>query len=145
MTAPSKYVQVYDPKHPLAHKASGQLFVHRQILFNAIGNDGIKCHHCGKDLDWFGTGQDKVYVDHLNNAPTDNTLSNLTASCPSCNQKRAPEWNTARGLDHTAVRVVRHFLAAGKTSAWVARLINVKPTVVGRIKRNETYRRVTSP
>ncbi len=138
----SKYIQVYDPTHPLAHKKSEQVFEHRAILFDHIGNDGITCTYCNRPLDWFGITGAKTVVDHVDNDPRNNDTSNLVPSCNSCNVKRAPSWNHAHRLDDTRVRIVRHYIGQGKSSAWVALLNNVSRPVIGRLKRNETYRRV---
>lgn len=72
------------PNHPLA--TSGQrsrVYTHRKVYYEAHGEGPFNCYHCGKYLTW-----ETVHVDHLDDDPKNNTVSNLAASCPVCNTKR---------------------------------------------------------
>jgi hypothetical protein len=81
------YLQVKMPGHPVA-RANGYAFVHRIVLYNAIGPGTHACHHCGKAVTWFDPNPLGLVVDHLDFNRTNNALTNLAASCHSCNSGR---------------------------------------------------------
>ena len=81
------YLTQSRPGHPVAH-ADGRVRVHRANLYDAIGSGPHSCHWCGCQVDWFeGT---ELHADHLDGDTWNNDISNLVASCPPCNRKRAP-------------------------------------------------------
>lgn len=87
-----RYKTKHAPKHPLASK-HGVVYVHRMVLFDAIGEGPHPCHWCKTPLSWKPKGEpDAIHVDHLNDVGDDNRVENLVASCNSC--------NTARGAQH---------------------------------------------
>lgn len=72
------------PDHPLADK-QGMIFVHRRVLYDALGQGPHPCHECGQPLEWGS----ELHVDHLNEDKGDNRLSNLAPACPPCNRLRS--------------------------------------------------------
>ena len=68
------------PNHRLAPK-SGNVPIHRIILFEAIGPGKHPCHHCGKTVTW----SESLHVDHLDRNPANNSPENLAPSCIRCN------------------------------------------------------------
>lgn len=84
-----KYKTKHAPRHPLASK-HGIVYVHRMVLFDAIGYGPHACHWCGTEVDWKPKGTPgELQPDHLNNQGDDNRLENLAPSCRSCNAGRA--------------------------------------------------------
>lgn len=81
----SRYPYSVIPGHPLAH-ADGRVRIHRAVLYDAIGPGAHPCHWCGDLLTW----KENLVVDHLDGDTWNNDISNLVASCPPCNRKRAP-------------------------------------------------------
>ncbi len=61
----SKYAQIYEPSHPLAHSLAGQVFMHRKVLYDEIGEGIHQCHVCSGPLDWFAIAAPKLVVDHI--------------------------------------------------------------------------------
>lgn len=78
------YLTMRAPGHPLAGR-NQRVFVHRKVLFDAIGPGSHPCHRCGIPVDWsepFPTG---LVVDHLDHDRANNVISNLAPSCHPCN------------------------------------------------------------
>lgn len=84
------YVSVYRPGHPLAYR-DGRVLEHRAAYFDAHGHGPFECHWCGVTVTW-----DTLHIDHLNDEKTDNSLSNLVASCAACNVRRGVPKMTKR-------------------------------------------------
>jgi len=84
------YRYVKRPGHPLAPK-SGQLPLHRVVLYDKIGPGPHPCHGCGAEVNWSSarTGQGALIADHLDGDKTNNDPSNLAPSCHPCNTRRA--------------------------------------------------------
>lgn len=83
-----RYVMKSKVGHPLADKY-GRVYVHRLVLFDAIGPGPHSCHWCSRLVDWLPKGDpNELQPDHLNNDGSDNRLDNLVASCRSCNTTR---------------------------------------------------------
>lgn len=83
------YVKVLDKGHPLAAQ-NGQLFEHRQVLWNAIGAGPHRCHWCQTSVDWVRGASSKgaLVVDHLDGDKANNQRSNLVPACNPCNSSR---------------------------------------------------------
>lgn len=87
---PDGYV-IVGARHPLAD-SRGLVYVHRMVLYDAIGPGPHRCHWCGVRVQWcigLGPGADGALVgDHLDFDPSNNVIENLVASCNPCNAKR---------------------------------------------------------
>lgn len=85
------YVLEHAPNHPLATKCQqSRIYQHRLRYYEAHGDGPFACHWCGAEVEW-----SNMHVDHLNSIRSDNTLSNLVPSCPTCNQGRAKHKSAA--------------------------------------------------
>lgn len=74
--------------HELA-TADGRIYVHRLVMFNAIGYGPHQCEHCGRAVNWKASTFDhELVVDHRNGKRHDNRRANLIVSCQPCNLKR---------------------------------------------------------
>lgn len=78
--------------HPAAD-ANGIGYVHRIVLWDAIGPGEHPCYHCKRVVSWDnGKGHpDVLQVDHLNNHGDDNRPENLVPSCIECNTARGAQ------------------------------------------------------
>lgn len=77
------YVLVEAPSHPRA-LGSYRAYEHRKVFQDAHGDGPFNCHWCGVLVSWDGD----MEIDHVDSDKTNNSLSNLVASCPPCNQAR---------------------------------------------------------
>jgi len=73
--------------HPVA-PPSGKAYVHRVVLYDALGEGPHPCHWCGTLVDWRSTEQ-QLEVDHLDFDRRNNDVANLVPSCRNCNVGRA--------------------------------------------------------
>lgn len=73
--------------HPVASKG-GQLYVHREVLFAAIGPGSHSCHWCRTEIEWNVSGKRRLVVDHLDGDKANNAILNLKPSCHACNSRR---------------------------------------------------------
>lgn len=90
-----RYKTKYNPTHPLASK-HGIVYVHRMVLFDAIGYGPHACHWCKRPIDWAAKGDpNELQPDHLNGLGDDNALENLVPSCRGCNVARALQARSA--------------------------------------------------
>lgn len=90
------YAYRHDPSHELA-PASGIVYEHRRVLFDAIGYGPHPCRWCGRPVDWRAgkrTARGALVVDHVDGDKSNNDLSNLVPSCHGCNCTRgfASRW-----------------------------------------------------
>lgn len=91
------YWRVKAPDHPLAD-SHGRVYVHRQVLYDAIGTGDHPCHWCGATVRWDWTDHiDMLNVDHLDEDKGNNDRGNLVPSCGNCNRARSrhPDWFAA--------------------------------------------------
>lgn len=90
-----RYKTVYRPRHPLASKY-GNVYVHRMVLFDAIGYGPHPCHWCQRSINWTAKGDpNELQPDHLNGYGDDNRLENLVPPCRTCNSGRASQHKSA--------------------------------------------------
>lgn len=88
-TLKSGYLMAYEPEHPLATK-SGQLLVHRKVLYGLIGPGAHPCRECGKIVAWGDPSKaTRLEVDHLDSDRQNNDPANLAPSCHKCNDGQA--------------------------------------------------------
>lgn len=79
------YLRITVPKsHPLARGSTTAQWMHRVILFDAIGYGPHRCHWCGAYINW----RAGLEVDHLDETTQNNAIENLVPSCHSCNIRR---------------------------------------------------------
>jgi 5-methylcytosine-specific restriction endonuclease McrA len=78
------YKLLFAPKHPIATKSQqSRVYEHRAVYYQHQGGGPFDCVHCGASLTW-----ETMHVDHLDDDPSNNEITNLGASCPLCNQAR---------------------------------------------------------
>jgi hypothetical protein len=86
-----RYRTKYAPQHPLAGKR-GIVYVHRMVLFDAIGPGAHACHWCGTAVEWTRKGEPReLQPDHLNGDGADNRVENLVPACRGCNTGRGSQ------------------------------------------------------
>ncbi len=76
------YEKAYRPNHPLAYK-NGLVYVHRAVLYDAIGPCAHACHWCKVVVTW-----PVLTADHLDGDRTNNARGNLVPACRLCNTGR---------------------------------------------------------
>jgi len=84
------YLRIRIDGHPLASKR-GYVYMHRKVLFEAIGGGAHPCWNCGQLVTWdrkYPKFADGLVVDHIDRDRMNNTASNLRASCSPCNAGR---------------------------------------------------------
>lgn len=85
------YKLLYSPGHPLtARTVKTRVYEHRAVYYEHNGDGPFECVHCGVTVTW-----DTMHVDHLDDDPANNNISNLGASCPRCNTTRS-HWKVKR-------------------------------------------------
>lgn len=113
----SRYKIVKRPNHPLA-PPSGQLPLHRVVLYGKIGPGPHPCHECGTEVNWSSrrTAKGALIADHLDGNSTNNDPSNLAPACHPCNTRRGhdrrladvPVITSERGRRAATERVCAH-------------------------------------
>ncbi len=77
------------PDHILAPPC-GRMYVHRVVLYHAIGHGPHRCHWCATPLSWNNGGREhELVVDHLDGNQANNDEANLVPACNTCNTTRA--------------------------------------------------------
>lgn len=79
------------PGHPLGDSRS-RVYLHRAVLYDAIGAGPHRCHWCQWDgLNWGLNGKDpdNLIVDHLDGDADNNRRENLVCAHKWCNDNRA--------------------------------------------------------
>jgi len=71
------------PDHPLAD-STGQVWEHRKIVYDRIGDVVPPCELCGKPLTWT-----IAHIDHIDEDPSNNDPKNLRPLCSTCNTHRS--------------------------------------------------------
>jgi hypothetical protein len=88
--ASGTYVRTTRRGHPVAD-SNGKVYVHRQVLYDEIGDGPHTCHWCKWDgLNW-GINRDDpsgLVPDHLNSKRDDNRAENLVPTHSWCNNNR---------------------------------------------------------
>lgn len=77
------------------HVKSNIVYQHREVLREHIGEGPHNCHHCNTPISWSTRNNRSpegwkgvLVVDHLDHDRQNNDISNLVASCQSCNMSR---------------------------------------------------------
>jgi predicted nucleic acid-binding Zn ribbon protein len=78
------YIIEHCPGHPLAVK--NKVYQHRKVYHDANGEGPFTCHWCQIQVGWL-----TMHIDHVDADRKNNDLSNLVASCPTCNQSRGKD------------------------------------------------------
>lgn len=70
--------------------AGKRVYLHRHVLYEALGPEEQECFWCGRLVDWSLSppNPSALVVDHVDHDRRNNDLSNLVPSCQSCNLRR---------------------------------------------------------
>jgi hypothetical protein len=117
------YMQQRNPDHPLA-MANGCVYVHRAVLYAAIGDSTHRCHWCEIEVRWCGETPHELVPDHLDDDRTNNNPANLVPSCRQCNTRRACVGRRADRKDLDLTQLFAWF-DAGLTKTEIARRMGV--------------------
>lgn len=120
--ASGDYTVIKRPNHPIA-PPSGQIPLHRVLLYDHIGPGPHPCHECGAEVNWSTarTGKGALVVDHLDGNPQNNALANLAPACHPCNTRRghndrlAGELVLTKPSGHRKVAVERTCVLCGNS------------------------------
>lgn len=90
------YRMLHKQVHPLAD-AIGDVYEHRVVLYDAIGDGEHPCHWCGRLVAWHAEEpRDRLVVDHVDEIKYNNDLTNLVPSCVRCNSLRLGHYKHRR-------------------------------------------------
>jgi hypothetical protein len=81
------YLTIAAQGHPVSD-SNGQAYVHRKVLFDAIGEGVHQCHWCKSEIEWLVKCNRKLVVDHLDGKKDNNDRANLVPACNKCNANR---------------------------------------------------------
>jgi predicted nucleic acid-binding Zn ribbon protein len=122
------YVIEHCPGHPLSIK--NRVYQHRRVYHDVHGEGPFICHWCQIQVGWL-----TMHIDHVDANRKNNSISNLVASCPKCNQARGKE-----KLRETLKQ--KHGVTFnGKTmalSAWAKHIGVSNSTLAERLKKGMT-------
>ncbi|MGA5598421.1 HNH endonuclease signature motif containing protein [Streptomyces cellulosae] len=91
-----RYRYVKRPGHPLA-PASGQIPLHRVVLYDRIGPGHHRCNWCPAEVAWSTKGAVGALVaDHVDGNTQNNSPDNLVPSCHPCNTRRGHDRRLAQ-------------------------------------------------
>lgn len=132
---PAKYKYVKRKGHPLT-PPGGRLPEHRFLLYEAIGPGWHDCHWCSAKVEWSTdrTAAGCLVADHVDGDTWNNEITNLVASCHTCNVRRARDrrftsgqlFLLRKGIRHKAVSRVCQNAACGKSFLMVAAAVGPK-------------------
>lgn len=111
--------------HPLS-RGDSHHYKHRMGYYDAHGEGPFCCKWCGCEVTW-----STLHIDHLDDNPKNNDISNLAASCARCNQKRGQ--HKIRDSWRKKVGITAH----GKTltlNEWADELGISRTSIVWRLK-----------
>ena len=131
------YIQERAPEHPLARGSYPYVFQHRKVYYDHHGAGPFCCHHCGVSVTW-----ETLHIDHLDDDPKNNDLSNLAASCPKCNQARG--WHKMRESMRAKFRTITHNGETLAVSEWSERTGIGRTTIQNRLKKGWSIARALS-
>jgi len=130
------YLLVYAPDHPVA--TFSRAYEHRVVYYDNYGEGPFECHHCGTEVSW-----DTLHIDHLDDNKKNNDISNLVASCPTCNQARGRhkmvKSQRSKGINIEFNGVTKH------VSEWANDLGISRTSLVSRLKKWPKERALTEP
>ena len=112
------YLMNYAPDHPLARGSHPRVYQHRVVYYEHHGAGPFKCNWCACPVTWEG-----MHVDHVDDDKQNNDISNLVASCPTCNQARGQWKMRLFHRQRTGVRIGDrlHTLNEGAAIAGISR------------------------
>ena len=93
---------------------------------------------------YLGEG-DGLQVNHKNGDKLDNSVENLEWVTQLENMKHAfsTGLNSSRGLSPDQVREIRSLLTSGLKNMTIARMLNLEPSLISKIKTGRIYKDVT--
>ena len=116
------YILVPAEEHPLREGKAGKYeYEHRVTYYDGNGQGPFPCYWCGKTVTW-----SDLHIDHLNDDKKDNSLSNLAASCPTCNQARGRD--KQRRTMIRKVGVLYEYKGVKETAGYWAELAGISRT-----------------
>ena len=87
------YTLRYAPDHPLTmNRGRHHEYEHRVVYYDLHGEGPFSCYHCQQAVSW-----KTLHIDHLNDIKSDNSPTNLVASCGPCNRGRGM-WKQAAAM-----------------------------------------------
>lgn len=132
--ATNGYMVISATGHPLA-MSNGDVYLHRKVLYDAIGSGAHSCYYCETPLEW----NSDLHVDHKNEDKSDNGLDNLVPCCASCNSSKNFH---NRVMTDDQILQIRDRLDNGYRGIGLilAQEFGIDPSTVSRIKLNKSYR-----
>ena len=83
--------------HPIA-RGKFRAYQHRIVYYDHCGAGPFKCHWCNTSVTW-----DDLHIDHVDDDIKNNDISNLVASCATCNKARGSHKALAKWRDKTGI------------------------------------------
>lgn len=124
------YVLEHHPNHPIATQCQqSRVYQHRVRYYDAHGEGPFSCHWCGCQVTW-----SDMHVDHLNDVKSDNTITNLAATCAACNMGRA-KGRVAATMRAKAKHVYEYQGERLTAGQWSARIGLTSNAIISRVAR----------